>query len=267
MLMYSGPDEFRKMLDAFRFFCFQCDGFEIVQTAQMGLGNSTVHFKLHIHTSYIHAFVFYITVGIHTTRKITLEVLSTKLVGFLEFIPFNHFRQLQRLHYKSLYSFDFEDPAEVLAGNKHPKKKTYYFILFGPLSLCNADDEVSVQFFNFDDRDGSLLIWRMQYRMLDEDTDNDIATRTCFRSESSFTISDGILNPSGTAYSTFGVGSMSALKRPFISTDPPVVGTREKTEFFVKAILHHRNSAVFRHLEYVAGEEVFVNYSLADAQV
>ena len=206
-------------------------------------------------------------VGIHASRKITLEDLSTHLVGFLEFIPFNHFRQLQSLHYKSLYSFAFEDPAEVIAGNKHPRKKTYYFILFGPQAIVNSDNQVSVRFFNFDDRDGSLLIWRMQYRMVDEDTDNDIETRTCFRSEDSFTISDAVINPSGNSYSTFGVGSMRALKHPFIRTDPPVAGTREKVEFFVKVILHHRNVVVFRTKEYKAGEEVFVNYSLEDPQV
>ena len=38
MMMYAGPDEWRKMFDAFRFFCFKCDGFDIVQTATMGLG-------------------------------------------------------------------------------------------------------------------------------------------------------------------------------------------------------------------------------------
>jgi len=38
MMLYAGPDEFRKMFDAFAFFCFKCEGFEIVQTATMGLG-------------------------------------------------------------------------------------------------------------------------------------------------------------------------------------------------------------------------------------
>ena len=32
-------DEWKKMFDAFRFFCFKCDAFDIVQTATMGLGN------------------------------------------------------------------------------------------------------------------------------------------------------------------------------------------------------------------------------------
>ena len=51
---------------------------------------------------------------------------------------------------------------------------------------------------------------------------------------------------------------MRALKHPYIWTDPLVAGTREKVEFFVKVILHHRN---------VVGEEVFVNYSLEDPLV
>jgi hypothetical protein len=38
MMLYAGPDEFRKMFDTFTFFCFKCEGFEIVQTTAMGLG-------------------------------------------------------------------------------------------------------------------------------------------------------------------------------------------------------------------------------------
>ena len=158
-------------------------------------------------------------VSIRASHKITLEYLSTHLVGFLELIPLNHFRQLQSLNYNVLYSFAFEDPAEMIAGIKHPEKKAYDFILFGPLIITivnSSDNAVSVRFFNFDDRDGSLLIWRMQYRMVDVDTDNDIETRTRFRSEDSFTISDAVISPSGNSYSTFGVGSMKALKHQFI---------------------------------------------------
>jgi len=47
MMLYAGPDEFRKMFDAFTFFCFKCEGFEIVQTAAMGLGicSSSLYFS------------------------------------------------------------------------------------------------------------------------------------------------------------------------------------------------------------------------------
>ena len=34
MMLYAGPDKFRKMFDAFTFFCFKCEGFEIVQILQ-----------------------------------------------------------------------------------------------------------------------------------------------------------------------------------------------------------------------------------------
>jgi len=37
-------------------------------------------------------------------------------------------------------------------------RKTYYFILFGPLALCNSSNDVTVRFYNIDNRDGSLRI-------------------------------------------------------------------------------------------------------------
>jgi hypothetical protein len=197
---------------------------------------------------------------------ITMEELSSKLCGFLEFIPKTHFRQLQRLHYKSLYSFDYEDPEEENSGHKRPRTKTYYFILFGPLAICNSDDEVSTRFFNFDDRDGTLLIWKMTYHMVDEDTENDIESRTCFKTSDSLIIEDAVLTPGRDSYCTFGVESMSALKHPHLETNAET-GSRKKVEFFVKVILHHRNTTVFRHFEYEQGEEVFVKYSLADTLI
>jgi len=36
--MYYASDEWRKMFDAWSFFCFKIAGFEIVRTANMGLG-------------------------------------------------------------------------------------------------------------------------------------------------------------------------------------------------------------------------------------
>ena len=51
-------------------------------------------------------------VGICATRRISLALLSTKVAGFLEYVPRAHFLALQRLHYKSLYSFDYEDPED-----------------------------------------------------------------------------------------------------------------------------------------------------------
>ena len=39
-IMYYASDEWRKMFDAWSFFCFKIAGFEIVRTANMGLGNT-----------------------------------------------------------------------------------------------------------------------------------------------------------------------------------------------------------------------------------
>jgi hypothetical protein len=38
-ILYYAGDEWRKMFDAWAFFCFDIAGFEIVRTASMGLGN------------------------------------------------------------------------------------------------------------------------------------------------------------------------------------------------------------------------------------
>ena len=190
-----------------------------------------------------------------------MNLLSTKLVGFLEFIPRTHIRQLQRLRYKSLYSFQYEDPEDAHLGNRIVLRQ-YYFILFGPLALCNSSDEVSVKFFNFDDRDGSLLIWRMVYNLSVEEHENDWDTLTSFKSEDSFTIADANLTPDGESYAPFGIGGMSDLKRIF--TSDGLLGTRKKVEYFVKVILHHRSNYVFKNFEYEADEEVLVKYSLAD---
>jgi len=80
----------------------------------------------------------------------SLSVLSKKLVGFLEIIPENQFRFLQRLHYPSLYSFKYSAD-----GNE---AKTYYFVLFGTVALCNSSQETNVEFSNFD-HVGDLLLW------------------------------------------------------------------------------------------------------------
>jgi hypothetical protein len=47
-----------------------------------------------------------------------MQVLSSKLAGFLEYVPRAHFKHLQRLHYKSFYSFDYQDPENAALGNR-----------------------------------------------------------------------------------------------------------------------------------------------------
>jgi hypothetical protein len=110
-----------------------------------------------------------------------LQILSSKIAGFLEFIPRSNFKHLQKLKYKSLYSFDYVDPDERIAESQKVRK-TYFFILFGPLALCNSDDHINVSFFNFDDRDGSLLIWKSALKLSVEVTECDIEiNRHCFQ--------------------------------------------------------------------------------------
>lgn len=199
--------------------------------------------------------------GIRTTRRISMQVLSSKLAGFLEYVPRAHFKHLQRLHYKSLYSFDFQDPEDAALGNRIITK-TYHFILFGPLALCNANDEIAVSFFNFDDRDGSLLIWKSSLLMAAEDNENDIESFTAFDSTDRLKISDGALASNGEGYNTYGIESMSALKHVYKNVGPDT--NQEKVEFFVKVILHHRSKVMFTNHYYEPDEEVFVRYNLTD---
>jgi len=190
-----------------------------------------------------------------------LQILSSKIAGFLEFIPRSNFKHLQKLKYKSLYSFDYVDPDERIAESQKVRK-TYFFILFGPLALCNSDDHINVSFFNFDDRDGSLLIWKSALKLSVEVTECDIETVTAFNSSDGLSITDGLLSPTQNTYGTYGVGSMSALKHVFVHRE-----AREKVEFYVKVILHHRSKATFVGHMYEADEEIFVKYNLCDQQI
>ena len=199
--------------------------------------------------------------GIRATCRISLALLSTKVAGFLEYVPRAHFRALQRLHYKSLYSFDYEDPEDEATSGFSPsscRRKTYYFILFGPLALCNSSNDVTVRFYNFDDRDGSLRIWRSVYKVFVEEAENDWETLTSFSSTNTLTIADAQLTPDGMEYALFSILNMRTLRQVHKTA------YNSKTEFFVKAILHHRNNEVFRNHMYEVDEEIFVKYNLAD---
>ena len=207
--------------------------------------------------------LYYVLLGIRTTRRISLQLLSSKLCGFLEYVPRIHFRSLQRLHYKSLYSFDYEDPEDTTGFSPSSRnRKTYYFILFGPLALCNSSNDVTVRFYNYDDRDGTLTIWKSVYKVFVEEEDADYETLTSFSSTNSLTIADRQLTPDGLEYAPFGIANMSTLRRTFFNDY--LAAARSKTEFFVKVFLHHPNTATFNNHVYEADEEVFVKYNLAD---
>ena len=145
VFLVAGPEEWCKIMDAFKYFCFNVAGFEIFRTAEMGLG--CILNLSSVCCVFVTLFsLIYLYVGIHATRRISLALLSTKLAGFLEYVPRAHFRALQRLHYKSLYSFDYEDPEDEATSGFSPsscRRKTYYFILFGPLALCNSSNDVT----------------------------------------------------------------------------------------------------------------------------
>jgi hypothetical protein len=74
--------------------------------------------------------------GIQAAKTVKTGKLSEFLHGFLEIITEDHFRQLQRLHYPSLlYAMKYNPTVNSRS------QKMYYFILFGPLSLCNASKD------------------------------------------------------------------------------------------------------------------------------
>ena len=259
--MYYASDEWRKLFDAWSFFSFKIAGFEIVRTEGMGLGRLEFFITLNV---FVHAIIFFFYIGIRATRRISLQMLSSKIAGFLEYIPRNNFKHLQKLQYKSLYSFEYVDPDESIPASQQVRK-TYFFILFGPLALCNANNDINVSFFNFDDRDGSLLIWKAALKMSAEQNECDIETISAFNSTDGLSITDGTLSPTPNTYVTYAVSSMSALKHVFVNDGPD--SKREKVEFYVKVVLHHRSKATFIGHMYEEDEEIFVKYNLADRQI
>jgi hypothetical protein len=93
---------------------------------------------------------FYL-LGIQAAKTVKTSKLSEFLHGFLEIITEDQFRQLQRLHYPSLYAMKYNPTVNSRS------QKMYYFILFGPLALCNASKDVTTSFYCFDVM-GDLLL-------------------------------------------------------------------------------------------------------------
>jgi hypothetical protein len=102
-------DEWRKMLDAWAWFCFQMPGFFIVHTADMGLG--IVVFNLMSRYLLISCIVCFYSLGIQAAKTVKTCKLSEFLHGFLEIITEDQFRQLKRLHYPSLYAMKYHRSA------------------------------------------------------------------------------------------------------------------------------------------------------------
>ena len=193
----------------------------------------------------------YCCLGIRTTTPMSLSVLSKKLVGFLEIIPEQQFRVLQRLHYPSLYSFKYSPDGE--------EEKTYYFVLFGTVALCNSSHETNVEFTNFD-HVGDLLLWETTMTFNEEvRRSNDHGGITRFQSGDFFEVCDGRPSPNGDLIAPFGIEEMFDLRRTFFVRD-----SRRKKDLFVKVILHDVSFTRFHNTHYGTGEEVFVKYNLND---
>ena len=97
----------------------------------------------------ISCIVYLYSLGIQAAKTVKTCKLSEFLHGFLKTISEDQFRQLQRLHYPSLYAIKY------LPTVNSSTRKMYYFIL---LALCNASKTVTTSLYCFDHM-GDLLLW------------------------------------------------------------------------------------------------------------
>ena len=100
----------------------------------------------------ISCIVYLYSLGIQAAKTVKTCKLSEFLHGFLKIISADQFRQLQRLHYPSLYAIEY------LPTVNSSTRKMYYFILFGPLALCNASKTVTTSLYCFDHMGDLLLL-------------------------------------------------------------------------------------------------------------
>ena len=253
--------EWTKMMDAWVFFCFGIEGFEIFDTVTMGLG------KLIILIGYSdckHYMKHLVIIGLKTTRTINMNELSSKIAGFLGLVDMQQFIKLQELMYPSLYHFDVEQPLPDNVLSKRAKSETYYCILFGPLALCNTSKGVETRFCHFDNRLGDPLLWKVNLSIMNEDGECRQRTCTSFESFDSFSVSDGKRRPDRNNYAPYGVQDMKDLRVPFIRNDK---NSYTKSKLFVKVILHLRHTKKFETLKYSCGDEIFIAYKLMDELV
>ena len=220
-------DEWRKMLDAWAWFCFQMPVFFIVHTPDMGLG---ILFFKYSKYPLISCMLCFYSLGIQAAKTVKTCKLSEFLHGFLEIITEDQFRQLQRLHYPSLYAMKYNPTVNSRS------QKMYYFILFGPLALCNASKDVTTSFYCFDVM-GDLLLWEARFSQREECNHQNDGGLTRFRSADYFAVSDG--RPSsndGDQLYRFGIEDMYALRRTIFQSNH-----QSKLDLFVKVILHDCN--------------------------
>ena len=195
-------------------------------------------------------------VGLRTTKLIAMNALSKMIAGFLEWVEPKQFNFLQLRHYQSLYSFKYKniDDDENCRRRKVPIQDNY-FILFGPLSLCNSCSHSTNEFWNFDVL-GDILVWKVQILALQEE-----ASSMTFSSTDKLSISDSQLNPTTGQYGPLTSTSINDIymKRNSVNN--------RRLQLFAKVILHNSNTHTFNSYEYNENEEIVLKYNLSDASI
>ena len=194
--------------------------------------------------------------GLRTTKIIAMNALSKMIAGFLESVEPKQFNNLQLRHYQSLYSFKYKniDDEENCRRRKAPIKDNY-FILFGPLSLCNSCSHSTHEFWNFDIL-GDPLVWKFEILAAKED-----ASSLTFNSIDKLSISDSQHNHSTGRYDPITTTSISDIHIKLNS------GNNRKLQLFGKVILHNPNKHTFNSYQYNENEEIVLKYNLTDASI
>jgi len=192
-------------------------------------------------------------VGLRTTKVIAMNALSKMIAGFLEWVQPKQFNTLQLSHYQSLYSFKYKSihDDENCRQRKVPIKDNY-FILFGPLSLCNSCSQSTHEFWNFDIL-GDPLVWRVTILAVKED-----ASSLTFNSTDKLSISDSQLNHSTGQYDPITTTSISDFHMK-LNTD-----SITKLQLFAKVILHNPNTHTFNSYQFNENDEILLKYNLTD---
>ena len=196
-------------------------------------------------------------VGLRTTKLIAMNALSKVIAGCLEWVEPKQFNSLQLRHYQSLYSFKYKhiDDEGNCRRRKAPMKDNY-FILFGPLSLCNSCSHSTHEFWNFDVL-GDPLVWKVDILAVKEN-----ASSLTFNSIDKLSISDSQLNHSTGQNYQITTTSISDFHLKLNTND-----CTTKLQLFAKVILHNPNSHTFNSYQYKEHEEIVLKYNLTDAPI
>lgn len=187
-----------------------------------------------------------------------MNPLSKMIAGFLEWVQPKQFNNLQLSHYQSLYSFKYKniDDDENCRRQRKVPIRDNYFILFGPLSLCNSCSHSTNEFWNFDVL-GDILVWKLQILALEEEPSS-----MTFNSTDKLSISDSELNPSTGQYDPLSSTSINDINMKQSSGN-----NNRRLQLFAKVILHNPNTHTFNTYQYNENEEIVLKYNLTDASI